>query len=428
MAVAPSPPTKPSSGSTPRAASSRSRPSRASPQTAPAEPSRGLPRPSRAPATPPAKPAPKADAAARRPRHRPTPSPPPLADLDRRKARQIASGKIEIEARIDLHGLRQRDAHARLRGFLLDAHARGFKTVLVITGKGGEAPSRSWPAIWRASAARRASPQRAALAGGARPARHRARLHPGRRPPWRRRRALRAAAQGRPVGLINIAGRDTHDPRRLLSGSGSFSTMSAAFSPIMIDGALVLPDVSVGMIEASATRRPVDAMDAELGIDDSHRVRAHLAGPDRVVGGLCRLLDPVQDFVVGGPSRRRARSPLTCKSAMAGAVMMERAMRTARTVSSRVDRRRQEIEVDRRRSARIGRGDVDVSLALRPHRVRVARHARLAAISSGLLGLARSAWAPSPAAGPAPPGPRASGRRRGAAPPRSPACLCRTAQ
>ena len=31
-----------------------------------------------------------------------------------------------------------------------------------------------------------------------------------------------------------------------------FSSMSAAFSPIMIDGALVLPDVSVGMIEASA--------------------------------------------------------------------------------------------------------------------------------------------------------------------------------
>jgi hypothetical protein len=36
----------------------------------------------------------------------------------------------------------------------------------------------------------------------------------------------------------------------------AFSTMSAAFSPIIIDGALVLPDVSVGMIEASATRRP----------------------------------------------------------------------------------------------------------------------------------------------------------------------------
>src|SRR5439155_22693275 len=35
--------------------------------------------------------------------------------------------------------------------------------------------------------------------------------------------------------------------------------MSSAFSPIMIDGALVLPDVSVGMIEPSATRRPANA-------------------------------------------------------------------------------------------------------------------------------------------------------------------------
>src|SRR5207248_4514776 len=36
----------------------------------------------------------------------------------------------------------------------------------------------------------------------------------------------------------------------------AFSTVSPAFSPIIIDGALVLPDVSVGMIEASAIRRP----------------------------------------------------------------------------------------------------------------------------------------------------------------------------
>ena len=69
------------------------------------------------------------------------PPPAPLADFERRKARQIASGKIEVDARIDLHGLRQRDAHTQLRSFLVEAHARGLKTVLVITGKGGDEPA-----------------------------------------------------------------------------------------------------------------------------------------------------------------------------------------------------------------------------------------------------------------------------------------------
>jgi DNA-nicking Smr family endonuclease len=69
---------------------------------------------------------------------KPSRKPPPLANFDRRKMRQIASGKVEVDARIDLHGARQRDAHARLRAFLLAAHAKGHRTVLVITGKGGE--------------------------------------------------------------------------------------------------------------------------------------------------------------------------------------------------------------------------------------------------------------------------------------------------
>jgi hypothetical protein len=64
-----------------------------------------------------------------------------------------------------------------------------------------------------------------------------------------------------PRVLSKIRGWGARRPNRLSIGRGigqvaAFSTMSAAFSPIMIDGALVLPDVSVGMIEASATRRP----------------------------------------------------------------------------------------------------------------------------------------------------------------------------
>ncbi len=56
--------------------------------------------------------------------------------LDRRRARRIANGQMEIEARLDLHGLRQDEAHRALRGFLARAHNEGHRTVLVITGKG----------------------------------------------------------------------------------------------------------------------------------------------------------------------------------------------------------------------------------------------------------------------------------------------------
>jgi DNA-nicking Smr family endonuclease len=64
------------------------------------------------------------------------PAPPPLSDLDRRKARKIGTGKVEIEGRIDLHGMRQAEAHAELRRFLMRAWADGRRWVLVITGKG----------------------------------------------------------------------------------------------------------------------------------------------------------------------------------------------------------------------------------------------------------------------------------------------------
>ena len=56
--------------------------------------------------------------------------------LNRRQARRIVAGKTDIDGRLDLHGLYQVEAHARLRAFLQRAHASGLKTVLVITGKG----------------------------------------------------------------------------------------------------------------------------------------------------------------------------------------------------------------------------------------------------------------------------------------------------
>jgi DNA-nicking Smr family endonuclease len=63
---------------------------------------------------------------------------PRAAPLDRQTSRQLDKGRIEVEARLDLHGMRQRDAHAQLRRFLKTAQARGLRHVLVITGKGAE--------------------------------------------------------------------------------------------------------------------------------------------------------------------------------------------------------------------------------------------------------------------------------------------------
>jgi DNA-nicking Smr family endonuclease len=65
----------------------------------------------------------------------PPPAPAPIA-LERRKARKLSSGRIEIDGRIDLHGMRQSEAHVALRRFLKRGYAEGKRWVLVITGKG----------------------------------------------------------------------------------------------------------------------------------------------------------------------------------------------------------------------------------------------------------------------------------------------------
>jgi DNA-nicking Smr family endonuclease len=68
----------------------------------------------------------------------PTPATPapPLAPLSRRMRRSVARGKEAIDARLDLHGLTQAQAHAALLRFLRDASTREARVVLVITGKG----------------------------------------------------------------------------------------------------------------------------------------------------------------------------------------------------------------------------------------------------------------------------------------------------
>ncbi|TMJ02996.1 MAG: DNA mismatch repair protein MutS [Alphaproteobacteria bacterium] len=83
----------------------------------------------------PAKPGRRAEAAApMKPAQRP--GPPPLAPLGRRMRQKLGRGTEPIDARIDLHGMTQADAHAALAQFLRRAQHSGARVVLVITGKG----------------------------------------------------------------------------------------------------------------------------------------------------------------------------------------------------------------------------------------------------------------------------------------------------
>lgn len=66
----------------------------------------------------------------------PAKRPPPIADFDRKNVRKIRSGQVEIEARIDLHGMRQDEAHVALIRFLHRCQSKDQRWVLVITGKG----------------------------------------------------------------------------------------------------------------------------------------------------------------------------------------------------------------------------------------------------------------------------------------------------
>jgi DNA-nicking Smr family endonuclease len=56
--------------------------------------------------------------------------------IEPRRYRRLALGREPIGARIDLHGLNQDQARAALIAFVSDAHGRGARGVLVITGKG----------------------------------------------------------------------------------------------------------------------------------------------------------------------------------------------------------------------------------------------------------------------------------------------------
>ncbi|MDZ7629540.1 MAG: Smr/MutS family protein [Parvularculaceae bacterium] len=66
-------------------------------------------------------------------------SPPVYGGGDPKADRRAAKGLIAIDARLDLHGLTEPVAQARVTRFILGAQEDGLRLVLVITGKGARA-------------------------------------------------------------------------------------------------------------------------------------------------------------------------------------------------------------------------------------------------------------------------------------------------
>jgi len=94
---------------------------------------------SEAPLAPPPRPAVKKADAPRR--TLPAPVLPPLtlnrfAGIDRASAERLKRGRLAVEARLDLHGMTQAEAHRALSMFIRMSRADGKRCVLVITGRG----------------------------------------------------------------------------------------------------------------------------------------------------------------------------------------------------------------------------------------------------------------------------------------------------
>ena len=71
-----------------------------------------------------------------RPSAAPPSAAPPSAGFDRATLTKLKKGRLAPEARLDLHGMTQGEAHAALHRFIRYAWSNGARTVLVITGKG----------------------------------------------------------------------------------------------------------------------------------------------------------------------------------------------------------------------------------------------------------------------------------------------------
>ena len=66
-------------------------------------------------------------------------------NIDRATATKFLRGKMPIDATLDLHGYRQEEALQKLQIFIGHAYHKGYRNLLIITGKGTNSQVDSYP-------------------------------------------------------------------------------------------------------------------------------------------------------------------------------------------------------------------------------------------------------------------------------------------
>jgi DNA-nicking Smr family endonuclease len=104
----------------------------------PLKPRRRLRPPAPLPLPPASQPVPRASKILAMPSYQSpqTPGSPPIGLIEPKLRKKLGRGRIAIDGTLDLHGMRQNEAHAALTRYLMARAARGDRTILVITGKG----------------------------------------------------------------------------------------------------------------------------------------------------------------------------------------------------------------------------------------------------------------------------------------------------
>jgi DNA-nicking Smr family endonuclease len=61
---------------------------------------------------------------------------PPVNEIDHKTRTKLRRGRLDVDAKLDLHGMRQHEAQRALIDFLYRCQANGGKVAIVVTGKG----------------------------------------------------------------------------------------------------------------------------------------------------------------------------------------------------------------------------------------------------------------------------------------------------